>query len=76
MPLFTPLADEAGGLRQALQGDEGGDVFRMGRAEEHGAQTNGKAGLLSRPQRHARFGICWLPQEHLSSTASQMPSFI
>jgi hypothetical protein len=37
MPLFTPLADEAGGLRQALQGDEGGDVFRMGRAEEHGA---------------------------------------
>jgi hypothetical protein len=37
MPLFTPLADETGGLRQALQGDEGGDVFRMCRAEEHGA---------------------------------------
>jgi hypothetical protein len=37
MALFTPLADETGGLRQALQGDEGGDVFRMCRAEEHGA---------------------------------------
>jgi hypothetical protein len=37
MPLFTPLADETGGLRHALQGDEGRDVFRMCRAEEHGA---------------------------------------
>jgi hypothetical protein len=37
MSLFTPLADETGGLRQALQGDESGDVFRMCRAEEHGA---------------------------------------
>ena len=37
MPLFTPLADETGGLRQALQGDDGGDVFRECRAEEHGA---------------------------------------
>ena len=37
VPLFTPLADESGGLRQALQGDEGGDVFSTRRAEEHGA---------------------------------------